>query len=149
MISRILVAVDDSPASLGAARAAVELAAGLGARLRAVNVLRDHVLSQTLERMSGYQRVGERRDIAAAGVLGHVAALARAAGVEEVETCQLEGEPARCILAEARAWPADLIVIAKSSQQRRAGEPYVGGETANVLEFAERPVLVVPPQPPA
>ncbi len=145
MITRILVAVDDSPASLGAARAAVELAASLGARLRAVNVLRDHVLSQTLERMSGYQHVGERRDIAAAGVLGHVAALARCSGVE-VETCQLEGEPARCILTQARKWPADLIVIAKSSQQRRAGEPYVGGETANVLEFAERPVLVVPPQ---
>jgi nucleotide-binding universal stress UspA family protein len=97
MISRILVAVDDSPASLEAARAAVQLAASLGARLRAVNVLRDHVLSDALERMSGYRRVGERRDVAA-GVLGHVAAVATAAGVE-VQTCQVEGEPARGILA--------------------------------------------------
>ncbi|HZD67687.1 MAG TPA: universal stress protein [Actinomycetes bacterium] len=147
MITRVLVAVDDSPPSLGAARTAVELAASVGARLRAVNVLRDHVLSDALERMSGYRGVGERRDAAAAGVLGHVVALARASGVE-VETVQLEGEPASCILAEAYAWPADLIVIAKSSQQRRAGEPYVGGETANVLEFAEQPVLVVPPRQP-
>lgn len=145
MITRILVAVDDSAASMQAARTAVELAVGLGARLRVVNVLRDHLLSQALERMSGYRGVSERRDIAAAGVLGQVAALARASGVE-VETCQLEGQPAQGILAEANAWPADLIVIAKSDQQRRAGEPYVGSETANVIEFAEQPVLVTSPR---
>jgi nucleotide-binding universal stress UspA family protein len=145
MITRILVAVDDSPASLEAARAATELAASLGARLRVVNVLRDHLLSQALEHLSGYAEVGERRGIAAAGVLDHVATLARASGVE-VETRQMEGEPARCILAEAAAWPADLIVIAKSDQRRRAGEPYVGTETANVIEFAEQPVLVTCPR---
>jgi hypothetical protein len=38
-------------------------------------------------------------------------------------------------------------VIGKSDQQRRAGAPYVGGETANVLEFAEQPVLVVASPP--
>jgi hypothetical protein len=36
--------------------------------------------------------------------------------------------------------------LAATAALDRAGEPYVGGETANVLEFAERPVLVVPPQ---
>jgi nucleotide-binding universal stress UspA family protein len=142
MITRILVAVDDSPASLRAARLAVELAAGLGARLRVVNVLRDHLLTQALEEISRTAGVGARRDIAAAGVLGHVAALAEAAGVE-VETRQLEGEPARRILAEAAAWPADLIVVAKSGQRRGAGGHYVGTATANILEFAEQPVLVV------
>jgi nucleotide-binding universal stress UspA family protein len=145
MITRILVAVDDSPASMEAARTAVKLAASLGARLRVVNALRDHLLSQELEHISGYHGVGERRDIAAAGVLGQVAALARASGVE-VETHQMEGEPARCILAQANAWPTDLIVIAKSNQQRRSGEPYVGSETANVIEFAEQPVLVTSPR---
>jgi nucleotide-binding universal stress UspA family protein len=145
MITRILVAVDDSPASMEAARTAVELAASLGARLRVVNVLRDHLLSQALEHVSGYGDVGERRHIAAAGVLGQVAALAQASGVE-VETHQMEGVPARCILAQATAWPADLIVIAKSDRKRRAGEPYVGRETANVLEFAEQPVLVTSPR---
>jgi nucleotide-binding universal stress UspA family protein len=144
VITRILVAVDDTAASMGAARAAVALAVRLGARLRVVNVLRDHLLTQALERLSGYPGVAHRREVAAAGVLGQVEALARASGVE-VETCQMEGEPAQCILTEAGAWPADLIVIAKSSQQRRAGEPYVGSETANVLEFAEQPVLVIPP----
>jgi nucleotide-binding universal stress UspA family protein len=145
MITRILVAVDDSPASLHAARFAVELAAGLGARLRVVNVLQDHLLTQALEHTTGTAGVGARREIAAAGVLDRVVGLADAARVQ-VETVQLEGEPARRILAEAAAWPADLIVIAKSDQQRRAGEPYVGTQTANVLEFAEQPVVVTSPR---
>jgi nucleotide-binding universal stress UspA family protein len=62
----------------------------------------------------------------------------------EIETRQLGGEPARHILTEARGWPADLIVIGKSGG-RQLGEPYVGSQTAHVLEFADRPVLVVPP----
>lgn len=147
MITRILVAVDDSPAALVAARAAVELAARLEAQLLAVNVVRDHLLSATLAAMSEYPCIDQRRDLAAAGVLSSVARLAREAGVE-IDTRQVEGEPARCILAEAHAWRADLIVIAKSDQARRAGGPYVGSETANVLEFAEQPVLVVPPRQP-
>jgi nucleotide-binding universal stress UspA family protein len=147
MITRILLAVDDSPGALAAARTAVELAAPLGARIRAVHVLRDHVLSDALEAATGHPDLEERRDVAASSVLDHVALLARQAGVD-VEQDQLEGEPASCILAQARAWPADLIVIGKSDQERRAGEPYVGSETANVLEFAEQPVLVVaPPRP--
>jgi nucleotide-binding universal stress UspA family protein len=146
MITRILLAVDDSPAALAAARTAVELAAALGARVRAVHVLRDHVLSNALAAATGQADVGERRDVAASSVLDHVASLARRSGVD-VERWQLEGDPARGILAQARAWRADLIVIGKSDQERRAGEPYVGGETANVLEFAEQPVLVVAPPP--
>ncbi len=148
MITRILAAVDDSPAALTAARAAIDLAVRLGARVRAVNVLRDGALGDAFEAVSGDTRVRERRGVAAASVLGHVARLARRSGVE-VETCQLHGDPARRILAEARTWHADLVVIGRSEQERRAGAPYVGGETAHVLEFAEQPVLVVPPSVPA
>jgi nucleotide-binding universal stress UspA family protein len=57
------------------------------------------------------------------------------------------GSPARRILGEAQAWAADLTVIARSQQRRRTGDPYVGSETAHVLEFAEQPVLVVSPTP--
>jgi nucleotide-binding universal stress UspA family protein len=144
MITRILTAVDDSPAALTGARAAIELAGRLGARVRAVNVLRDGALGDTLVAVSGDPGVGERRGVAAASVLDHVARLAQRSGVD-LETCQLRGEPARRILAEAATWHADLVVVGRSNQQRRAGAPYVGGETAHVLEFAEQPVLVVPP----
>jgi nucleotide-binding universal stress UspA family protein len=143
MIARILLAVDDSPAALEAARTAVDLAARLHASVRAVNVLRDGVLGAALTAASADPGVAARRGVAAASVLDHVARLARRLGVT-VETGQLQGQPAGCILAEARAWHADVIVLGRSAQQRRAGAPYVGGETAHVLEFAEQPVLVVP-----
>jgi nucleotide-binding universal stress UspA family protein len=143
MISRILLGVDDSPGGLAAARVAVDLAAGLGARLRVVNVVEDGRLAETIEAVSGDVRLRERRGDAAAAVLDHVGELARRAGVQ-VETCRLEGSPARRILAEAQAWDSDLTVIARSQRRRRAGDPYVGGETAQVLEFTEQPVLVIP-----
>ena len=143
MISRILLGVDDSPGGLAAARVAVDLAAGLGARLRVVNVVEDGRLAETMAAVSGAGGLRERRGHAAAAVLEHVGELARRAGVQ-VETCRLEGSPARRILAEAQAWDSDLTVIARSQRRHRAGDPYVGGQTAQVLEFTEQPVLVIP-----
>ena len=92
---RILVAVDDSPGGLDAARAAIELAAGSSGELRAVTVLQDHAA---------------RRRASAAGpatrplaspaepdrVLGWVAELAAARGVP----CQTSD-------ARRRTLPAD------------------------------------------
>ena len=46
-------------------------------------------------------------------------------------------------LEQSRTWPADLIVLGRSDRPG-PGEPYVGAETRRVLEFADRPVLVVP-----
>ena len=122
MISRILLGVDDSPGGLAAARVAVDLAAGLGARLRVVNVVEDGRLAETIEAVSGAGGFRERRGDAAAAVLEHVGELARRAGVQ-VETCRLEGSPARRILGEAQAWDSDLTVIARSQRRRRAGDP--------------------------
>lgn len=143
MISRILLAVDDSPAALHAARLAIGLAERLSAALLAVNVVQDHVLSDMIAARAGDPGIMSRREFAAASVLGHVTHLAEQRGLT-VETRQLEGEAARHILAVAHEWHADLVVIGKSGQ-RGPGEPYVGSETAHVLEFAEQPVLVVPP----
>ena len=73
MISRILLGVDDSPGGLAAARVAVDLAAGLGARLRVVNVVEDGKLAETMEAVSGAGGgLRERRGDAAAAVLEHV-----------------------------------------------------------------------------
>ena len=97
MITRILLAVDDSEGALAAARVAIDLAARLGARLRVVNVVQDGRFGQTLEAASGHPGLGARRGHAAAAVLGHVAELARRCGVK-AETSQLQGYPARRIL---------------------------------------------------
>ncbi len=139
MISRILVAVDDSPPALAAARYAVELAVGCGATVRAVTVLTDHTLT---ERLGQPEELIHRRMLGGDAVLRYVVTRAKEGGVA-VETVLLDGEPAHRILEQARSWPADLVVMGRSDL-RGTGQPYVGRETRHVLEFADVPVLVVP-----
>jgi len=144
-MKHILLAVDDSPAGLAAAAVAVELAAGGGGQLRAVHVLADGAVEAALQHEGSAAAVRGRRDLGARAVLQHVADLAGAAGVP-VELRALRGEPARLILEQAEDWPAHLVVLGGAGRGR-FGEPYVGPAVRQVLEFAEVPVLVVPPRP--
>ncbi|HEV7213036.1 MAG TPA: universal stress protein [Blastococcus sp.] len=138
-LQRLLVAVADSPASLAAARSAVELAARLGAQLRAVHVDTDGRLAVLLGRPGPATGAGEAATVP---VLAHVAELARRAGVA-ASTVQHQGEVGRCVLDEARGWGADLIVVGRTTR-RGAGDPFIGVEAQRVLEFSDCPVLVVP-----
>lgn len=137
---RILVAVDDSPAGLEAARAAVDLAGSHGAAVRAITVHVDHAVTGAL----GGEPVSTERRIANSGraLLSWVADLAAARHVP-CDTVEREGEPFRRILEEADTYDADLIVMGRSDR-RGPSSPYLGSATAHVLEFAVRPVLVVP-----
>ena len=139
---RVLVAVADSPASLAAARTAVDLAARLHGELRAIHVIADGDLTTLLEAAGRQTHLTERRGSAAVSVLRHVAELAGRAGVP-VTTVQEEGDVAPRILDQARNWPADLVVVGRTTR-RGAGDPFIGIETQRVLEFCDRPVLVVP-----
>ena len=123
MIDRILVAVDDSAPSLAAAEYATELARVRKAELR---------FAMAIE---------PGRDTEA--VLNHVRALATNAGVDSTATTCNGGPAFDALLAEARRWEADLIVMGRSDM-RRPGRRYVGNQTEHVLEFTEIPVLVVP-----
>jgi nucleotide-binding universal stress UspA family protein len=146
VIHRILVAVDDSPAALAAAGLAVRLASECGATLRLVTVVADAAVADRLRAELGSEPgdgLARRRAAAADAVLRHVARSAVQAGVQ-VQTVQVEGEPAARVLQQAGAWDADLIVVGRSDLPG-AGQPYVGALTRQVLEFAEQPVLVVPP----
>lgn len=151
MIARILLAVDDSPAGLAAARVAVALAQACAADVRAVTVMVDGPLEAELAGIGGgtesSRALRERRGGGQTALLRHVEALARSHDVIP-STEALLGEPAPTILAEARAYRPDVIVIGRSDR-RRAGAPYVGSEVRHVLEFAEVPVLVVPAEPTA
>ena len=143
MIQRLLLAVDDSPDSLAAARLAVEMAARLGARLRVVHVSSDHVLDAALEAMGGAPGVVGRRTASDVAILARVTAMAAAAGVT-VETGLLTGGVGPAVLDAVRSWEADLVILGKSARSA-TGEPYVGTQTRHILEFSQRPVLVVPP----
>jgi len=142
MIRAVLLAVDDSRGSMAAARAAVDLAAVPGGRLRVVNVLIDGALTEALGRAAGRPGVPGRRGLAATTLLRHVEELARVAGVA-AETAQLSGEPASEILRDAATWRPDVIVVGVSSRDG-VGTPYIGAQTRHLLEFSEWPVLVVP-----
>lgn len=141
-VQRVLVAVADSPSSLTAARTAVQIATRLGAELRAVHVVADGELVAALAGTGGRNDLARRRRTAAVSVLRHVADLAQRAGVV-VTTLQCEGDVGRCVLDEAHRWAADLIVVGRTARHG-AGEPFVGGAVQQILEFTERPVLVVP-----
>lgn len=143
MIERILLAVDDSPSSFAAARVAVDLAGVVHARLRAVHVSADHLLETALEVATGRPGAVARRGHSAVAVLARVSALADAAGVP-VETDLLAGDVGPAVLEAARAWKADLLIVGRSARSA-SGEPYVGTQTRHILEFADQPVLVVPP----
>ncbi len=143
MIERLLLAVHDSPDSLAAARLAVQLARVWHARLRVIHVIADDALDSALEAATGRPSVRKRQMQSATATLARVFALASAAGVD-AETELLHGEVGPAILYAAQHWPADLVVVGKSARSA-SGVPYVGTATRHVLEFADRPVLVVPP----
>ncbi len=141
-MNRILLAVDDSPAGLAAARVAIGLAVQTSAEVRAIQVLPDGELSRALHDQPRGVAADDRRSLGAQAVLRYVTDLAARSGVS-VGTVMLSGQPARCILHEAATWPADVVVLGRAGD-RHVGQPYVGSDVRHVLEFADVPVLVVP-----
>lgn len=129
-MKRVLIAIDDSAASFAAARTAARLVLGSEAQLRLLTVVDGGAADAAVR---------------AQPLLDHVAGEVAAAGVPRasIDTVVRRGEPFRRILDEAAAWSADLIVMAVSNRHGLRS-PYVGSETEHVLEFTDRPVLVVP-----
>jgi nucleotide-binding universal stress UspA family protein len=139
---RILLAVNDSPAGLAAARAAIHFATQSGGQVRAVHVRGEPAATTGLRRGPAGVRGDDRDPGDPSSVLGYVTGLAERAGVA-VEALTVPGQPARAILEQAASWPADVIVLGRSGV-RHVGQPFVGSQVLHVLEFAEVPVVVVP-----
>ena len=141
-MDRVLVAVADSRPRWPRLGTAVDLAARLHGELRAIHVVADGDLTTLLEAAGRQAHLTERRGSAAVSVLRHV---------------RRAGRPGRCAgddgagggrrrprsCDQARDWPADLIVVGRTTR-RGAGDPFIGIEAQRVLEFCDRPVLLVP-----
>lgn len=130
MIHRVLVVVEDSVGGLAAGRAGIEICRGLGAELRGL----------AIESSGG----STSPTSSASDVLAHLKAMCGQAGVE-VATVHERDDPAQAILAQARDFAAQLIVIGRSNDHG-TGQPFISRYVQRVLEFSEVPVLVVPPQ---
>ena len=136
-LERLLVCVDGSRASLAAARFAIELARAVRGRLRAVYV----VEREQLEGLTDHNLV-ERLRQAGQAFVARIATMAAAQGVE-VEQAVLEGVPFEVILEDARRWKADLVMMGRTGRTG-TGRALLGSEAERVLEFTDRPVLIVP-----
>ena len=144
MYRRILVPVDGSrTAGLGLAEA-IRLAKSQGAVLRLVNVVNDlaafagpEVAIYSDQVLKGLQAHGR-------SVLAEAQQAARAAGLDAETRCvETAGDGAgEAIVAEARDWKADLIVIGTHGR-RGLRRLVLGSDAETVVRTSPVPVLLV------
>jgi len=147
-MTRILLAVNDSPAGLAAARTALRFARASRGTVLAVHVLAADPSSPRAGGPAGAAAVEHDRaaatsaERAADALLDYITELAKESDVP-IEARRLAGRPAQVILEQAARWGPDVIVLGRSGV-RHVGQPFVGSQVLHVIEFSDVPVLVVP-----
>jgi len=118
MINKILVAVDGSSHSIKAVEYAASIAAGCGAKLSIITVLRNHQAPKVSEELRAYAKLEhiEGADLEAAKMLSnqllsHAKDTALEKGVTDIDTNLIVGPVARSIVQSAKDNKADMIVI--------------------------------------
>ncbi|HUZ88588.1 MAG TPA: universal stress protein [Candidatus Acidoferrales bacterium] len=138
---RLLACVDGSRASMEAARVAIDLAKRWNSVLRALYVVETNERDSEIDGTPDAGLTARLHDSGRA-ILAHVAEMGAAAGVAVVQGL-LEGVPFDAIIDDARAWKADLIIMGRTGRTG-PGRALLGSEAERVLEFTDRPVLIVP-----
>ncbi|MCZ4314268.1 universal stress protein [Comamonadaceae bacterium G21597-S1] len=144
MYKHILVPVDGSPTSNAGLAEAVKLAKGLGARIRLLHVVDEMPMAVSAEGFGGMSidLLGLLRE-AGEQVLSQAKSQVEAAGVpvDVVLVDSLSGRLSDHVTAQARSWPADLIVIGTHGR-RGIGRMVLGSDAEQVLRHAPVPVLL-------
>jgi len=144
MFKRILVPVDDSSTSSRGLRTALQLARQLQARLRLIHL--GNAIPSGPRKREGMtaQELFEAMKMRGEKLLEKRTALCRAGGVKADAALYiaLAGRPSRLVVAEARKWRADLIVMGTHGRHglRRVA---LGSEAEEVARMAGVPVLMV------
>ncbi|MBV8380844.1 MAG: universal stress protein [Paucibacter sp.] len=147
MYQRILVPYDGSEPSRRGLDEAAKLAKLTGAKVRVAYVI-DELIGAT-----GFEPYGiYARDVLASmrttgqGLLGEARSQAAHGGLTiETEMSESHGHQiADCIIDQAIAWQADLIVIG-SHGRRGASHLFMGSDAEKVLRLSPVPVMVVKP----
>lgn len=145
MYQHILVAVDGSDPSNHALREAIALAQSLHAALRIVHVSDEVTLNWEGEYASMPEILESFRESGRL-VLEKAQSLAREAGMEpEAKLLEIQTFGHRIsdmVLAEARDWPADLIVVG-SHGRRGLRDVLLGSVSDGIAHRATVPVLLV------
>ena len=149
MYQRILVPVDGSETSILGMDEAIRLAQATGARLRFLHAMDELSVAMAMDAYGGY--VGDLHGALhenATEMLEGAKASASAAGVQAdaVLHDSFHDKIADVVSAQARQWPADLIVV--GSHGRRGMRRLVLGSGAEaILRTAPVPVLLVRARP--
>ena len=145
MYSRILVPVDGSQTSDRGLEEAIKLARLTGARLRLVHVV-DELMFAT--GMDGFGAMTADLTLllreAGEQILKTGKARVEASGVP-VETALFEaftGRVCDLVIAEAKSWSADLIVLGTHGR-RGVGRVFMGSDAEQIVRLAPIPVLLV------
>lgn len=144
-LQRVLVGVDGGAASIGAARAAVELVAPDGL-IQLVRVVETSGVRRVIDwTLSGGlpDAVQARRQGTAEASLTQLADVLRAQTTAEVEVVVGGGQPAEELLQVAADGAHELIVIG-DARPRSLRKQLLGGLARPLVERSRAPVLVVP-----
>ncbi len=146
MISKILIAVDGSRHALKSVKLGAEVANGLGAEVLLFHVVKPYNLPESLKEFAKAEHMATiDADLLKKGaqhLLAGALDTARKAGVKQVEIETEEGPIARSIVARAKSFKADLIVIGSRGMGDVEGL-LRGGVSHRVEMLAKCPVLVV------
>ncbi len=145
MYQHILVPIDGSETSKRGLEEAIRLAQLTKGQLRLIHLIDDLSFSMSMGAYAGYagdwlgylRESGER-------IVAEALAQARAAGVEAEGNVHENSSQTlqELVAAEARKWPADLIVLGTHGR-RGVGRMVMGSGAESIVRHAPVPVLLV------
>lgn len=144
MYKTILVAVDGSSTSLRGLDEAIRLAKATGARLLLVHVMNALLLESEIASTAYYQALAQVFRDSGTKILEQAAAVVREAGVsfEQKMIDRIGARVSDEIVALARQWPADLIVLGTHGR-RGLTRLLMGSDAELVMRHSPVPVLMV------
>ncbi len=144
MYRKILSSVDGSPASDRGVIEAIRLAKDQNAELRLLHVVDAHLVTMD---MYGSVNLGEVLDIlrqAGEKILEAARGLAAREGIaaETLIVDSMMGRIGEEVVRQARAWPADLIVMGTHGR-RGVSHLFMGSDAETVIRLSPVPILLV------
>jgi len=146
MVKKILIAVDGSKHALKSVEFGAEIAKGMGAEVLLFHVVKPYNLPESLKKFAEVEHMAtidaDLLKIGAQHLLASANDVAKSAGLKNVEIEAEEGPIARTIVARAKSFKADMIIIGSRGMGDIEGI-LRGGVSHRVEVLAKCPVLVV------